>query len=114
MMPEELGNLQNSVKSVKAEYTDLDGLSWNTPAARELLEQRVRPPLKPYLPSKTTSFAILLTWMKTPSAFCACLTRDAVPLLRPSSLTRARMRIPLFQVTFRPSTVMRATRLETM
>ncbi|KAI0328327.1 hypothetical protein GY45DRAFT_1326459 [Cubamyces sp. BRFM 1775] len=39
MTPEELKILQDSVKSVKAEFTDLDGLSWNTPAARELLEQ---------------------------------------------------------------------------
>ncbi|KAI8970763.1 hypothetical protein BD414DRAFT_233830 [Trametes punicea] len=39
MTPEELKILQDSVASVKAEFSDLDGLSWDTPAARELLEQ---------------------------------------------------------------------------
>ncbi|KAJ2973293.1 hypothetical protein NUW54_g12091 [Trametes sanguinea] len=39
MTAEELKILQDSVASVKAEFLDLDGLSWDTPAARELLEQ---------------------------------------------------------------------------
>ncbi|KAI0628348.1 hypothetical protein C8Q77DRAFT_1162339 [Trametes polyzona] len=51
MTAEELRILQESVKSVKAEFSDLDGLSWDTPQAREILEQwhaeqaaRARPP----------------------------------------------------------------------
>ncbi|OSC97284.1 hypothetical protein PYCCODRAFT_1462020 [Trametes coccinea BRFM310] len=39
MTPEELKTLQDSVASVKAEFMDLDGLSWDTPAGRELLAQ---------------------------------------------------------------------------
>ncbi|KAL7278377.1 hypothetical protein ACG7TL_008357 [Trametes sanguinea] len=39
MTPEELKTLQDSVASVKAEFLDLDGLSWDTPEGRELLAQ---------------------------------------------------------------------------
>ncbi|KAI0350731.1 hypothetical protein OH77DRAFT_1593303 [Trametes cingulata] len=37
--PEELRILHESVKSVKAEFHPLDGLSWDTPQAREMLQQ---------------------------------------------------------------------------
>ncbi|KAI0668019.1 hypothetical protein C8Q78DRAFT_1047836 [Trametes maxima] len=36
---EELQILRDSVKSVKAEFADLDGLSWDTPAAQQFLQQ---------------------------------------------------------------------------
>ncbi|KAL1940921.1 hypothetical protein VTO73DRAFT_7557 [Trametes versicolor] len=36
---EELQILQDSVKSVKAEFDDLDGLSWETPEAQQILDQ---------------------------------------------------------------------------
>ncbi|OJT14752.1 hypothetical protein TRAPUB_8683 [Trametes pubescens] len=36
---EELQILQDSVKSVKAEFDDLDGLSWDTPEAQQILDQ---------------------------------------------------------------------------
>lgn len=35
--------MQDSVKSVKAEFDDLDGLSWETPEAQQILDQWVRP-----------------------------------------------------------------------
>ncbi|KAI1793603.1 hypothetical protein LXA43DRAFT_196929 [Ganoderma leucocontextum] len=35
--PEELRILRDSFSSVKAEFTDLDGLSWDTPIARQVL-----------------------------------------------------------------------------
>ena len=34
---EELRTLRDSFSSVKAEFTDLDGLSWETPIARQIL-----------------------------------------------------------------------------
>ncbi|KAI0363179.1 hypothetical protein BV20DRAFT_1126437, partial [Pilatotrama ljubarskyi] len=36
---EDLQILHDSVRSVKAEFPDLDGLSWDTPQAREMLLQ---------------------------------------------------------------------------
>ncbi|RDX40226.1 hypothetical protein OH76DRAFT_1490476 [Lentinus brumalis] len=35
--PEELKTLQESFAAVKADFVDLDGQSWETPAAREML-----------------------------------------------------------------------------